>query len=253
MLNIVNVIIAAVAAVLGFALGPLNCKILNKIPAAWLCDYDEEPSQELLSGNRYKLKPTGYIMGGLLSIFMAAASLLIGVSPALVFVIVLIELLMLISASDAKYTIIPDQFTVAVAVVSLIFAAVDLFTGQAFIDKWYQPFLGALCGAGILMLLDFLSLLIFKRTGFGFGDVKLLAALGLLFGFKYILVTLVISFMAAAIHFLVLIFTGKARKGVYLPLGPHICLAAVVTILFQSQIIYLFDLYKALMSMAVLP
>lgn len=253
MTNILTIIISAAAAVLGFLLGPLCCKILNKIPAPWLCDYDEEPSQELLSGNRYKINPTGYIMGAVLAVTMGGTAYLSGLSATLPLVLVMFVFLMLISASDAKYTIIPDQFTVAVAVISAVYAIIDLLTKQTFIDKWYSPLLGAALGFGLLLLLDLLSTLIFKKTGFGFGDVKLLAALGLLFGYKYIAVMLVIAFLSAAVHFLVLIFSGKARKGIYLPMGPYICFAAAATLVLQPQIQYLFGMYKNLLSMDILP
>lgn len=253
MLSVVTVILSAVAAVLGFVLGPLCCRFLNKIPAAWLCDYDEEPSDELLSGTRFKVKPDGLIMGGVLAVAMATDVLLTGISYTLPLVLILFLLLMLISASDAKYTIIPDQFTAAVAVISVLFAIIDLFTEQTFIEKWYVPVLGAICGGGLLIILDLLSMLIFKRTGFGFGDVKLLAALGLFFGVKYVIVMLIISFFAAAVHFLILIFTGKARRGVYLPMGPYICIAAAITVALQPQISSLFHLYRTLMTMDVLP
>lgn len=253
MFNILNIILIFAAAVLGFLLGPLSCKILNKIPAPWLCDYDEEPSQELLSGDRFKVKPTGFIIGLILAVAMVLTTLTVGTSVELPFAIVLIEIMMLISASDAKYTIIPDQFTAAVAVVSLIFAVVDLFTEQNFITKWYSPALGGLSGALILIILDLLSTLIFKRTGFGFGDVKLLAALGLYFGIPYIVVVLVLSFLVAAVHFLILVFTGKARRGVYMPMGPYICIAAVLTIALRPQFSAIFQMYKALLSMEALP
>lgn len=253
MYSIVKIIIAVFAAVLGFVLGPLSCKILNKIPATWLCDYDEEPSKELLSGKRFAVKPVGIIMGAVLAAIMAFVVLSAELSAEQIFVFMLFEVLLLISASDAKYTIIPDQFTAAAAIISLAFAIVDYFTANSFIHTWYSPLLGAVSGAGLLIILDLFSTLIFKREGFGFGDIKLLAALGFFFGFPYVIVMLVMSFFVAAIHFLVLIFSGKARKGIYLPMGPYICLAAALTVVLHSKIQALFDMYKLLMSMDVLP
>ncbi len=253
MLNIVNIITAVALAVLGFLLGPLSCKVLNKIPAEWLCDYDEKPTEELLSGNRYAVKPVGFIMGAVLAVFMAATVFFTGVSAELPIILLLYIFLMLISASDAKYTIIPDQFTIAVAIISLIFAVVDLFTAQNFIKSWYSPILGGLCGGALLIVLDMLSTLIFKKAGFGFGDVKLLAALGIMFGVKYTVIMLVLSFLVAAIHFLVIILAGKAKRGIYLPMGPYICLATVLTIMLHTQFEKLFGLYQLLLQMDVLP
>lgn len=253
MFSILNIVIAVIAAVLGLALGPLSCKILNKIPAEWLCDYDEKPSEELLSGRRFAVGPTGIVMGIVLAVIIAVTVFTNGASVEFIFIFLLFEVLMLISAADAKYTIIPDQFTAAAAVISVAFAVVDFLTKQNFIGVWYSPLLGALSGAGLLTVLDLLSTLLFKREGFGFGDIKLLAALGFFFGFPYTAVMLILSFLVAAVHFLILIFSGKARKGIYLPMGPYICIAAALTVIFRSQFQTIFNLYNTLLTMSVLP
>ncbi len=253
MFSVINIITASVLAVLGFVLGPLNCKILNRIPAEWLCDYDETPSEELLNGNRYKIKPIGIIMGAVLAAAYFSTTIVLGLSAEFIPIVFLYVFLLLISASDAKYTIIPDQFTVAVGVISLIFAVIDFMTARNFITSWYEPILGAVCGFAVLMILDLFSMLVFKKAGFGFGDVKLMAALGIMFGFKYILVLLVISSLVAAVHFLFLIFAGKAKKGIYFPMGPYICIAVALTLMLQSKIQPIFNMYKMLMEMDALP
>lgn len=253
MFNLINIITASALAVLGFISGPLSCKILNKIPAKWLCDYDETPSEELLSGNRYRVKPTGIIMGLVTAAAMFSTTLITGVTAVLPCIVLIYVFLLLISASDAKYTIIPDQFTIAVAVLSLIFAVIDYFTGKNFITSWYSPLLGGVVGGAVLMILDLFSTLVFKKAGFGFGDVKLMAALGLMLGLKYIIVLLVMSSFVAAFHFLFLIFAGKAKKGIYLPMGPYICIGTVFTILLQPKFESIFNMYKMLTEMEVLP
>ncbi len=253
MFNVITIITASALAVLGFISGPLGCKVLNKIPASWLCDYDETPSEDILSGKRFVSKRTGIIMGVITAAAMFAATLIMGVSGELPCIVLIYIFLLLISASDAKYTIIPDQFTVAVAVLSLIFAVIDYFTVKNFITSWYAPLLGAAFGGAVLLVLDLFSTLVFKKAGFGFGDVKLMAALGLMLGLKYTIVLLVMSSFVAAFHFLFLIFSGKAKKGIYLPMGPYICLGTVFTMLLQPKFESVFYMYKMLTEMDVLP
>ena len=173
--------------------------------------------------------------------------------PELIFYVILYSLLLLISESDAKYTIIPDQFTIAVAVVSLIFAVTDYFTDKNFISSWYDPLLGAASGFAILVVLDLFSTLVFKKTGFGFGDIKLMAAVGLMFGLKYVLIVLMFSAFVSAFHFLYLIFSRKRKNGIYLPMGPYICIAIVLTIMLRVKIEPIFSMYKMLMDMEALP
>ncbi len=253
MFSLTNIITALALAALGFVLGPLSCKVLNKIPAPWLCDYEETPSEELLHGVRYKIKPTGIFMGVVIALCMASTVFACGVTFVLPCIVLIYADLLLIAASDAKYTIIPDQFTIAAALISLIFAVIDFFTDKNFITSWYSPLLGAAAGGLILLILDFLSNLVFKKPGFGFGDVKLMAALGLMFGLKYTLILIVISSFIAVVHFMVMIFAGKAKKGIYMPMGPYICLGVVLTFMTQPLFDPIFDMYKALLEMDVLP
>mgnify|MGYP006967422058 CR=1 FL=1 len=49
-----NIIIMLISAVLGIFSFVGGVFILNKVPATWLCDYDETPSEEMLSGKRFK-------------------------------------------------------------------------------------------------------------------------------------------------------------------------------------------------------
>lgn len=253
MISVINVSAAAALAVLGFVLGPLGCRLLNKIPAKWLCDYDEEPSEELLSGVRFKAKPAGIIMGAAFAVVIAVSVLTNGLSIKTPVIFALYFFLMLISASDAKYTIIPDQFTAAVLALSLVLAIVDFVTVQSFIKAWYDPLIGGACGGLILIVLDLLSTWLFKKPGFGFGDVKLLAALGVMFGWKCILILLVIASFAAVIHFLVLVFSGKAKNGIYLPMGPYLCIAAAIIIITQPYFASMYEWYVSLLTMTVLP
>ena len=75
---------------------------------------------------------------------------------------------------DGRYQIIPDVLTAAVA----ISAGLTLWQDQ----QWLAHFLGAVICGGLMGLVAW----VWKRTkgldGLGFGDVKLMAALGLLLG-----------------------------------------------------------------------
>ncbi len=252
MTNAISIVIIAVLAVLAFVLGSLGCKILNKIPAKWLCDYDEEPSEELLSGNRFK-KSWGLLMGAVFAVFIAMTIITNGVGVKLPAIFILYFFLMLISASDAKYTIIPDEFTVVVLVISIGLAVIDLVTVKSFVKAWYEPLIGGACGGTVLLALDMLSTLMFKKPGFGFGDVKLLAAMGIMLGWKCTLVVLVTASFLAVVHILVLIFSGKTENGIYLPMGPYLCCAAGIVVILQPYFEKMLGMYMNLLTMTALP
>lgn len=250
-----NIITAVVMAALGFTAGLPCCAVLNRIPAKWLCDYGEEPSEELLTGKRYYFKKHGLIVGLLLAAAFFASAYIEGMTGVLALASVEFVILALVAAADAKYTIIPDQFTIAAAVVAVGFAVTDIMNDQKFMHKWYEPLIGLAVGGGSLMLLDLFSMLVLKKEGFGFGDVKLLAALGVMFGWKYTIVLLVAASLIAAVHFLILIFSGKdlTKEGVYLPMGPYLCIGAAVTFSVRPWLTNLMSMYEAVMKMDTLP
>ncbi len=252
MSDLVVILIITAAAVSAFLLGPLGCRLLNRIPAKWLCDYDEEPTEELLSGNRFK-KSWGLIMGAVFAVFTGVTIFTNGIGIKLPVIFVLYFFLMLISASDARYTIIPDEFTLAVLVLSVIFAVIDLLTTKCFVKTWYEPLIGGVVGGAVLLALDMLSMLMFKKPGFGFGDVKLLAALGIMFGWKCIILLLVIASFVGLMHILILIFSGKTKNGIYVPMGPYLCCSAGIILIMQPFFAQIQSMYMNLLTMPALP
>lgn len=224
--------------------------LLNKIPAKWLCDYDEDPGEELL-GQRYNFKQSGIITSALFAITLALNFVTFGYSLYTVFTILIAWALLLITLSDGKFTIIPDQFTALLAVFCLGFAVYDLFTYQVFVDKWWSILLGAVCGGGFIMVINLLSVLIFKKLGMGFGDVKLMLAIGLIMGFPRIFLMILTAVVVAFVYviFLVIkkIITKSDELG-YFPFGPFICTAAILNIVLYSQVNSLVDMYLGLIG-----
>ena len=255
MIEIRDVIAAAASAAVGFPLGLLGCRLLNTIPAKWLCDYDEEPTEELLNGVRFKTKPHGIAMGVILSVLSAALMLTNLLTFRSVLGVLLFAVLAAIAAADIKYQIIPDQFTAAAAVIAAAYAVTDVIADQVINDKWYDPLIGCAVGGGILMIMDIFSFLVLKKEGFGFGDIKLLAALGIMFGWKYILVIMVMASLVAAVHFLILIFmhNGKTDEGTYLPMAPYLCIGTAITLVCMPWLEKLFELYGTVLGMTYLP
>lgn len=62
----------------------------------------------------------------------------------------------------------------------------------------------------------------------GFGDVKLMGALGLYFGFSNIIVISVLSFLIGAIASIILIVTKIKKTDEYIPFGPFIVISTFI-------------------------
>ena len=86
----------------------------------------------------------------------------------------------------------------------------------------------------------------------GFGDVKLMGALGLFFGWRSIIAISVLSFFIAAIFSIILIVKNKAKKEEiveFIPFGPFIVLSAIVVMFIPLNVwiklmFYIFTLGK---------
>lgn len=209
----------AVAVVLGILAGHGAVYIFNKIPARWLCDYGQEPGEELKDPLQQRVKgfPWKWVFSG----FFAAGAIRLAVfdcvfaAAALVLCWALLE----IALADKKYGIIPDQFVALTAISALGFIPYH--------SSFLQPVWGMLLGGGVMLLSALMGKILFKKESLGFGDVKLFAAIGLALGFHGTLAVLVLSSVSSAVIFGCLLAAGKVKREDMLPLGPYICGAGI--------------------------
>lgn len=231
---------------LGIALGTAGVPLFNRIPASWLVDYDESPDEERLSKSRIAAKPWAPIF----IVLMAALGGLVASnsqSTALSFIAVLaVWVLVLAAVSDAKYTIIPDQAVVALAFLGVVAAVVRGVAGEGIAPELLSSALGALVGAGSSFLIGLVGSALAKRDAMGYGDIKLLAAAGLLVGFPGIVYVLALVVLVAGIVFMLLILAKRLEIGQATALGPYISLATALFLVFSLELQMMFSSYLAL-------
>ena len=225
--------------------------IMNRVPARWLCDYDEEPSAELLTQTRFKGKSLliiGMVVSGMA---FAMIYLFFAMSIYTLLLMLLTFVVIMVILSDGKYCIIPDELAIVSAVLSLLFAYYDFFDKQYFIRTWWSPLVSAV-GVGLLIIaVNFITMLVAKKEGMGFGDVKLFAALGLATGFPNILTALFVSVITAFIIIVLTLLISAIRRkeaGQYIPFGPSICIGVFATLVLHGPIAYLIGLYMSLLA-----
>ena len=209
--GLIWVIICIPAGILLTALGYL---IINRVPAKWLCDYGETPSGELLSGKRVSFLPTGIPASLVTALCLVLCRLQFNKGYDIYFCIMALILFdcLLIAIADIKYQIIPDQFTIAFGILALLLSVYDIVRGyNIFHCAWWSPLAGAGIGAAAMLLIDFIGMLVYKRDGMGFGDVKLFLAVGILTGFPGTIYAFLISIITATVFFVVIIVISKIR------------------------------------------
>lgn len=165
-----------------------------------------------------------------ISVIYIALLRIVGIEDILQLVGFIILVPMLTSAFliDYKLQIIPNRLTLTMCETGLIFS---FLRGLNNLNVAIEMWVGMILGAGIFLLLTFLGNLIFKKETMGFGDVKLMGALGLFFGWRSIIAITILSFLIAAIYSLVLIIKNKIKKQdieEFIPFGPFIVIASFV-------------------------
>ncbi len=136
---------------------------------------------------------------------------------------VLSSVLIVLAVIDWRTFEIPDGLNIAIAVLGLIQLGFDL-------KHWPLYLIGA-CSVGGLF---FLIWLITGGRGLGFGDVKLMAAAGLLLGWKRILFALAVGCIAGSVIHLIRMRGGAGKK---LAFGPYLAGGIWLSALFGEAII----------------
>lgn len=227
----VTLIICAAAIGIGVLLGNGAVYFFNKMPGKWLCDYGQEPSEELLhpTCQRVKSTPWKYVFTG----FFIVAGITMGLQnplyaiPALIAIWLLLEM----SIADIKYMIVPDQLIMLLVITGLGFIPHHAFGVMDCIR-------GAAIGFGVLALIAVVGRLIYKKPAVGGADIKLFAALGLSLGTDGIISVFVISTFLSAGHFIWLMIKRGAKLSDERPMVPYISAAAIIYLVILHKMSY---------------
>lgn len=130
---------------------------------------------------------------------------------------------------DAKTQLLPDILTIPFLWLGLIFNIPAYFTTLS------DAVLGAVIGYMSLWIIFQIFRLLTGKEGMGFGDFKLLAALGAWFG----VVSLPVLALLASVIGLLFAVILKVSKGQPMPFGPYLVISGLVMLLFQSTILQL--------------
>lgn len=126
-----------------------------------------------------------------------------------------LTILLGITISDARFYIIPDQFTLGGLVLGLALA----FATPAI--AWPAAFVGAGVGLGLLWFVAWAGEKAFKKEAMGGGDIKMMAMVGAFLGWPGVLLTVFLgSFLGAAVFGPISLKTGKLVPfGIFLAAG----------------------------------
>lgn len=134
--------------------------------------------------------------------------------------------LLALALIDWDTTLLPDAMTLPLLWAGLAAAAL----GWSGIDL-NTAFWGAVSGYLVLWVTYQAFRLLTRREGMGFGDFKLLAALGAWFGWTALPTLLLVASVSGLAGGLLLRVMGGLREGGYFPFGPFLVLAGFIQLL----------------------
>lgn len=158
-----------------------------------------------------------------------------GLSWDLVEYLIFIFGLVVCTFIDLDHMILPDEFTLSGIVIGLVGAALN--PHREFLDSLY----GVLMGGGFLWGMAYLYWIFTKQEGMGGGDIKLLAWIGALLGWKAIPFVIMSSAIIGSVVGLIAARKQKAGLKTVIPFGPYLALGALLY-LFGGQTIALWYL-----------
>lgn len=155
--------------------------------------------------------------------------------------------LLLATFIDLEHMILPDRVTIGGMILFPVLSA--LYPPLQGVEGWKTGLIASLIGLavgfGLFWIIRELGSTALKKEAMGFGDVKLMGALGALLGWQSVIYITFFSALVGSIAGVSLI--ALHRKGIQseIPYGPYIALAAFSWILGGYR---LWDAYLALMN-----
>ena len=146
--------------------------------------------------------------------------------------LLLTPLLISVLTIDFKEHIIPDRLILILFEIGMLFSIIEGFDS---LNIFVNRILGMVIGVGIFGIITLIGGLLAKKKAMGYGDVKLMAALGLIFGEIGILMIIVISFLIAAVVSIVLLVAKKKKFTEYIAFGPYISIASFIVMLSSTN------------------
>ena len=147
-------------------------------------------------------------------------------SLALVFTWTLIALTFI----DADTTLLPDDLTLPLLWLGLLANLYGVFV------PINEAIIGAVAGYLTLWSIYWLFKLTTGKEGMGYGDFKLLAALGAWMGWKALLPIVLLSSLVGAVVGIALIVLARRGREIPIPFGPYLAAAGLIVMLVGDRL-----------------
>lgn len=139
-------------------------------------------------------------------------------------------LLIAMTFIDADTQLLPDDLTLPLLWLGLLLNLSGLFVPLS------EAVIGAAAGYLSLWLIYWAYKLLRDQEGMGYGDFKLLAALGAWLGWKMLPIIILFSSLVGAVVGIVLIIVARRGRDIPIPFGPYLAAAGLLALLYGHTI-----------------
>ena len=226
-INDVYIVYYVLAVILGIIVGQLVDWLNKRLP-----ENKKIFTKEFFIENKMNFKPN-YILMLITAIIYVGLVYKFGIKETIIANLdiikygILTPLLLSAFVIDYKLQIIPNRLNLTIFEIGII---VTFLYGLSDIAISINMLLGMLAGGGIFLLITLLGALVYGKEAMGFGDVKLMGALGLFLGLSNIIIITLLSFLIGAILSILLLITKIKKSDEYIPFGPFIVIATFISI-----------------------
>jgi leader peptidase (prepilin peptidase)/N-methyltransferase len=155
----------------------------------------------------------------------------LGANPQMLAALFFTWCLISLTMIDADHKLLPDQITLPLLWAGLLVNSFGMFV------PLYDAVWGAIGGYLSLWSVYWLFKILTGKEGMGYGDFKLLAALGAWMGWQSLLVIILLSSIVGAVVGSIMLIASKQGRNTTIPFGPYLAAAGWIAFLWGDQII----------------
>ncbi len=233
-INDTHILFYVIAIILGLIIGQFTDWVNQR-----LIEKRKIFSREIITRYKIDFRPN-YILMTITSIIYCGLIYIFGMQDSfienlnLIKYIILTPILLSIFVIDYKLRIIPDRLNLTIFETGAVIA---FLYGMSNVAITIDMLFGMIAGAGVFLIITLIGSLIYGKQAMGFGDIKLMGALGLYFGFTNIMLISLMAFFIGAIFAIIFIIGRFKKVNEYIPFGPFIVIAAFISIFVPFELL----------------
>jgi leader peptidase (prepilin peptidase)/N-methyltransferase len=147
--------------------------------------------------------------------------------------------LLALSLIDIDHTLLPDSMTLPLTWAGVLLAALPIDATPA--PDLASSVFGAAAGYLSLWLVYHLFKLVTGKEGMGYGDFKLLAAIGAWLGWEMLPLVILLSAAVGAVVGVAMILFGGRSRSTPIPFGPYLAGAGWIALLWGPSLVMLYE------------